>query len=153
MIAFVIGILIFLQRSNHPDCLLRSYSTISSITIPPNTCNMESQSDLDLSGFDSLKSIVIDDNNYEFVNEFRIEGLWNLEDAEIGSSCFTRNNGGFHISDCNKLKQLIIKENSFNHFSEFELRDLPTLESIEIGTIGIPSYNFVFSSLALESMD
>ena len=114
---------------------------------------MESQSDLDLSGFDSLKSIVIDDNNYEFVNEFRIEGLWNLEDVEIGSSCFTRNNGSFHISDCNKLKQLIIKENSFSNFSVFELRDLPTLESIEIGTIGIPSYNFVFSSLALESMD
>ena len=153
VIAFVIGILIFLQRSNHPDCLVRSDPELLYITIPPSTCNMESQSDLDLSGFDSLKNIVIDDNNYEFVNEFRIEGLWNLEDVEIGSSCFTRNNGSFHISDCNKLKRLMIKENSFNHFSEFELRDLPTLESIEIGTIGIPSYNFVFSSLALESMD
>ena len=153
LILIVIGIVMFVNDSEENDCLIRSDPELLYITIPPNSCNMESQSDLDLSGFDSLKSIVIDDNNYEFVNEFRIEGLWNLEDVEIGSSCFTRNNGSFHISDCNKLKQLIIKENSFNHFSEFELRDLPTLESIEIGTIGIPSYNFVFSSLALESID
>ena len=153
VIVLVIGIVMFVNDSEENDCLIRSDPELLYITIPSNSCNMESQSDLDLSGFDSLKSIVIDDNNYEFVNEFRIEGLWNLEDVEIGSSCFTRNNGSFHISDCNKLKQLMIKENSFNHFSVFELRDLPTLESIEIGTIGIPSYNFVFSSLALESMD
>ena len=153
VIVLVIGIVMFVNDSEENDCLIQSDPELLYITIPPNTCNIESQNDLDLSGFDSLKSIVIDDNNYEFVNEFRIEGLSNLEDVEIGSSCFTRNNGSFHISDCNKLKQLIIKENSFSNFSVFELRDLPTLESIEIGTIGIPSYNFVFSSLALESMD
>ena len=153
LIVLVIGIVMFVNDSDENDCLIRSDPELLYITIPHNTCNLESQSDLDLSGFDSLKSIVIDDNNYEFVNEFRIEGLWNLEDVEIGSSCFTRNNGSFHISDCNNLKRLMIGENSFSNFSVFELRDLPTLESIEIGTIGIPSYNFVFSSLALESMD
>ena len=38
VITLVIGILIFLQRSNHPDCLLRSDSTISSIIVSSNTC-------------------------------------------------------------------------------------------------------------------
>ena len=87
--------------------------------------------------------------------ELKDYGIWKMLKSEVLVSqeimvVFTFR---FHISDCNKLKRLIIGENSFSHFSVFELRDLPTLESIEIGTIGIPSYNFVFSSLALESMD
>ena len=48
VIVLVIGILMFVNDSEENDCLIQSDPELLYITIPPNTCNIESQSDLDL---------------------------------------------------------------------------------------------------------
>ena len=108
-----------------------------------------------------LESIQIEDDCYEKVKMFKIDGLSRLKSLTIGSNSFTqkKNSWGndksksFHILNCESLKSIEIGEYSFSDFAgQFELKNLPSLQSIQIGSLNSTSCNFYSSSLEIESI-
>ena len=106
-----------------------------------------------------LESIQIENNRFENVTMFKIDGLSGLKSLTIGSNSFTqeKNNYGnnesksFHILNCESLESIEIGKYSFSDFAgQFELKNLPALQSIQIGSLNSTSYNFYSSSLEIE---
>ena len=85
----------------------------------------------------SLKQINIEDDCFENVTRFVIDGLNELESLiiernsfyldekhRIGSKCL--------IMNCARLRQIDIGKNSFYYYESFELKNLPSLISIQL---------------------
>ena len=86
-----------------------------------------------------LKRIVIGNNCFEYVREFVLDGLNELESVKIGDSCFRtsgwkENDGGVcRIANCPNLIQLEIGGWCFYDFHQFELTNMNSLRSIQFG--------------------
>ena len=115
-----------------------------------------------MNNLNSLEKLEIDDDRFESVKAFKIDGLNQLKTIKIGINSFTqkKNSNGsdksksFHILNCESLRSIYIGEYSFSDFAgEFELKNLPQLQSIQIGAIGSTSYNFRYSSFVIRGID
>ena len=126
--------------SDDDNCMEFLYHESESITNPmisDNLCNEYPISMIDFSRYDKLYNIDIGDGNFEYVSEFRIDGLNDLKSLIIGKNSFRMNDGNdgfrsFHVLNCDELESIEIGMNSFVDYNEFELRNLPSLLSIDI---------------------
>ena len=101
-------------------------SNITSIQIPNYSINDLNYTIFNFSRFNLLEELIIGDNCFIYVSEFKIDGLNELKSLEIGSNSFT------------------------TAISTFELKNLPSLSTIKIGEIGSNSYNFYYSSFEIK---
>ena len=115
---------------------------------------------LDLSRFESVRSVVIGDESFMYVSEFNITGFSELESVEIGMNSFTKKkdsysqdaNRHFYLKNCPKLRSLRMGDYSFSDYSEIEIENVDVLEVIEMGDLNEKSYNFYYASLELKSI-
>ena len=114
----------------------------------------------DLSKYTNLKSVVIGDDSYEFVEELKLTGLSKLESVEIGMSSFTQHkneygydpNRHFYLKNCPKLKSLKMGRFSFSDYTVIEIENVDALEVIEMGDMNKYSVSFYYASLELKSV-
>ena len=158
LVLLIIGIVWYAQR--RPCYLVHSRpETVTEIRIGSGECNSEEFRVLDLSQYKNLKSVVIEDDSYEFVEELKLTGLSELESVEIGENSFTQHkndygndpNRHFYVKNCPKLKSLKIGCYSFMDYSVCEIENVNALEVIEMGKLNEKSSNFWYASLELKS--
>ena len=149
----------------HIDFIESIESSVTSIALPNWICNDEDYKTFDISRFTVLKSLVIGNDSFSYVQTFKIDGLRRLRMLKIGQNSFTQVKGGpwhayyygsksFHILNCESLKSIQIGQYSFSDYAgEFELKNLPQLQSIQIGTVGINSFNFYCSSFVIRGIE
>ena len=87
LVLLIIGIVWYAQRRpcycSHLLPLL-----VTEIRIGSEECNSEEFGVMDLSRYKNLKSVVIGDASYKYVDELKLIGLSELESVEIGMSSF-----------------------------------------------------------------
>ena len=134
-------------------------SNATSLFIDNSACNFDSITKLNLTNYDSLRSIEIDSYNFMYVNEFVIDGLNELILLKIGESSFTTFSGwydesrSFSILNCAELKSIEIGCYSFSDYGgKFELVNLPKLSTIKIGEVDNSSNNFWGSSFVIQGI-
>ena len=135
-------------------------SGITELTVSNNSLNDASLTVLDLTRFKRLKRIVIGDECFMYVNEFRLIGLSKLESVEIGENSFTQHknssdndpNRHFYLKNCPKLKSLKMGCYSFSDYTVIEIENVDALEVIEMGELDDYSYVFYYASLELKSI-
>ena len=110
--------------------------------------------ELDLTRFTQLKSLVIGQRSFAYVETVNITGLSELERIEIGARSFSKwdifrddPNRHFYLKDCPRLKSLKMDENSFSDYSVIEIENVDALETIEMS-----GFNFRYASLELKSI-
>ena len=128
-------------------------SSVTTIIID-NGVNDPEFTQLDLTRFTQLQSLVIGQRSFAYVETVNITGLSELESIEIGARSFSKwgivrddPNRHFYVKDCPKLKSLKMDENSFSDYSVIEIEDVDALETIEM-----VSFNFRYASLELKSI-
>ena len=113
---------------------------------------------LDVSNNLFLKRINIENDCFESVKTFQIDGLNRLKTIKIGMNSFTQKKNSlgsdesksFHILNCKSLESIQIGKCSFSDFGgKFELKNLPQLQSIQIGRSKGISSNFYRSSFVI----
>ena len=159
LVLLIIGIVWYSQRR---ACYLvhSRPETVTEIRIGSGECNSEEFRVLDLSQYKNLKSVVIEDDSYEFVEELKLTGLSELESVEIGENSFTKNrndygnnpNRHFYLKDCPKLKSLKMGRYSFSDYTVCEIENVDALEVIEMGALDAYNFNFYSASLELKSI-
>ena len=115
---------------------------------------------LDLSRFESVRSVVIGDESFMYVSEFNLTEFSELESVEIGMNSFTKKkdsysqdaNRHFYVKNCPKLRSLRMGRYSFSDYSVFEIENVDALEAIEMGDLEMSSYSFYYASLELKSI-
>ena len=113
---------------------------------------------LDLSRFESVRSVMIGDESFMYVSEFNITGFSELQSVVIGEKSFTKSNYGndpnrhFYLNGCPKLKSLRMGGYSFSDYTVIEIENVDALEVIEMGVSSYGSYNFYYASLELKSI-
>ena len=137
------------------------HERVTDLVIPSNCCNEAEWSVFDVSGLKWLKSIVIGDDCFEYVDEVKLVGLSQLKRVVIGEKCFTtckddwpksiNPKGHFYLKNCERLKELKMGHHSFSDYSVCETDNLPSLEVIEMGELNEDSVNFYQASLELKS--
>ena len=137
---------------------------VTNLIISSNSCN--ELTSLNLNEYRYLKSIAIENDCFENVDVFKIDGLRYLKSIMIGKNSFTllksnkwewkkANNESysFQILNCAKLESIEIGEYSFSDYGGgFELFNLPKLSIIKIGQIGSDSLNFFYSSFVIKGI-
>ena len=113
---------------------------ITELVVPSYRCNSEKMNTLDLSLFPQLKSIVIGDDCFMYVNKVELIGLDRLERVVIGENSFTKeksdndtNASGLYVKSCELLRELKIGNHSFEEYSACEIENVPSLKVIEVG--------------------
>ena len=154
LVLLIIGIVWYSQRG---VCHLVPFfpSLVTKIHIDSKECNYEEFGVMDLSRYKNLKSVVIGDASYKYVNEVKVNGLSKLESVEIGMNSFTQHkdsngnnpNRHFYVKNCPKLKSLKMGCYSFSDYTMIEIENVDALEVIEIG-----AYSFSYASLELKSV-
>ena len=137
--------------SDDDNCMEFLYDESESITnlmISDNLCNEYPISMIDFSRYDKLYNIEIGDDNFEYVSEFRIDGLNDLKSLIIGKNSFRMNDGNdgfrsFLVLNCDELEWIEIGMNSFVDYNEFELRNLHSLCVIKLDSYSFYSSSFV----------
>ena len=108
---------------------------------------------LDLSRFESVRSVMIGDESFMYVSEFNITGFSELQSVVIGEKSFTKSNYGndpnrhFYLNGCPKLKSLRMGGYSFSDYTVIEIENVDALEVIEMG-----GDSFQYASLELKSI-
>ena len=116
--------------------------------------------EFDLSRLSQLKSLVVGNHCFSYVNEVKLIGLSELESVEIGMNSFTQHkndcgndpNRHFYVKDCLKLKSLKMGRYSFSDYTVIEIENVNALEVIEMGDLNDWSCNFYYASLELKSV-
>ena len=115
---------------------------------------------LDLSRFESVRSVMIGDESFMYVSEFNITGFSELQSVVTGEKSFTKKkdsysqdaNRHFYLKNCPKLRSLRMGRYSFSDYKVIEIENVDALEVIEMGEFNEYSYNFAFASLELKSI-
>ena len=120
---------------NNRNTLLSIPWYVTALTVTANSCNEDTITAVDLSSFKFLRSVVIGDFCFQYVQIFSIVGLNWLESVSIGSSSFTYYDSSLKSSElkivnCPQLKRLYIGASSFFRYNGFELSELPQLKSV-----------------------
>ena len=121
---------------NNRNTLLSIPWYVTVLTVTDNSCNEDNINVVDLSSFKFLRSVVIGNNCFHYVQVFSIVGLNWLESVSIGYRSFDSSTlvdgSQFKIVNCPQLKSLSIGGGSFVRYNWFELSHLPQLKSVEI---------------------
>ena len=135
------------------DDLRRLDNNTESIIVESNCFNEGKITSLNLSRFTSLKSFIVGDNSFGYVNELIIDGLPELESIKIGINSFYSYYGThmFSVKNCPKLRELKIGPSCFYNWESVEIESVPSLEVIEIGYLYYSSGNFMYAPLELKS--
>ena len=111
---------------------------VTALTVTDNSCNDNTMYTVDLSSFKFVRSVVIGDSCFQYVQIFSIVGLNWLESVSIGEYSFRDGYGSLlegselKIVNCPQLKSLSIEGCSFFRYNGFELSQLPQLKSVTI---------------------
>ena len=139
---------------NNRNTLLSIPWDVTALTVTGNSCNDNNIYVVDLSSFKFLRSVVIGNSCFQYVQLFSIVGLNWLESVSIGSSSFTYYDSSLKSSElkivnCPQLKSLSIGGRSFGRYNGFELSQLPQLKSIIVASDFSFQYvpNVVFRSM------
>ena len=89
LVLLIIGIVWYSQRRPCYFAHLLPF-LVTKIRVGSGECNIEEFPVLDLSRFKNLRSVVIGDGSYKYVNELNINGLNKLESIVIGEYGFQR---------------------------------------------------------------
>ena len=136
-------------------------STTTSILIPKESINDEDYIVFDFSRFTLLEELEIRNDNFMYVDTFKIDGLNELKSLKIGNNSFTKKkydygndeSRSFSILNCVELESIEIGIFSFSDYGGgFELKNLPKLSTIKIGEIGYDSWNFCCSSFVIKGI-
>ena len=125
---------------NNRNTLLSIPWYVTVLTVTDNSCNEDNINVVDLSSFKFLRSVVIGNNCFHYVQVFSIVGLNWLESVSIGYRSFDSSTlvdgSQFKIVNCPQLKSLSIGGWSFGRYNGFELSELPQLISVVMGNYG-----------------
>ena len=121
---------------NNRNTLLSIPWYVTVLTVTDNSCNEDNINVVDLSSFKFLRSVVIGNNCFHYVQVFSIVGLNWLESVSIGYRSFDSSTlvdgSQFKIVNCPQLKSLSIGGWSFGRYNGFELSQLPQLKSVVV---------------------
>ena len=121
---------------NNRNTLLSIPLYVTVLTVTANSCNDNTMYTVDLSSFKFLRSVVIGNNCFHYVQVFSIVGLNWLESVSIGYRSFDSSTlvdgSQFKIVNCPQLKSLSIGGWSFGRYNGFELSQLPQLKSVVV---------------------
>ena len=120
------------------DLLFASSSTATitknfdSLLFPSNSASQSTVNKFDLNGFNGLRSVTVEDNNFPSANQVRAVGMPTLTTMSVGRNSFTSrlrkrllseeeddSDGSFVIADCPQLRSLSIGPESFSEFNSF----------------------------------
>ena len=139
---------------NNRNTLLSIPWDVTALTVTGNSCNDNTINVVDLSSFKFVRSVVIGDSCFQYVQIFSIVGLNWLESVSIGTYSFWSDgsllvDSEFKIVNCPQLKSLSIGGRSFGRYNGFELSQLPQLKSIIVASDFSFQYvpNVVFRSM------
>ena len=125
---------------NNRNTLLSIPWDVTALTVTGNSCNDNNIYVVDLSSFKFLRSVVIGNSCFQYVQLFSIVGLNWLESVSIGSSSFGSTGSlwkgsELKIVNCPQLKSLSIGYWSFRRYNGFELSELPQLISVVMSSL------------------
>ena len=109
---------------------------VTALTVTANSCNEDTITVVDLSSFKFLRSVVIGNSCFKYVQTFSIVGLNWVESVSISAYSFGDYDGSlwegseFKIVNCPQLKSLSIGGHSFVRYNWFELSQLPQLKTV-----------------------
>ena len=115
---------------------------VTDLEIVSDCCNESSLTQLNLSGYQLLKRLLIGNQSFKFVKRVLIDQLNRLETIIIGSCSFTlslketpqeRTKRIFSLRNCPRLVSLEIGRYSFSDYHAMELKKLPALKHLMIG--------------------
>ena len=120
---------------NNRNTLLSIPWYVTALTVTDSSCNEDTITVVDLSSFKFLRSVVIGNSCFQYVQIFSIVGLNWLESVSIGYRSFGSDGSllvgsEFKIVNCPQLKSLSIGYRSFGRYNGFELSELPQLKSV-----------------------
>ena len=120
---------------NNWDSYLSIPLYLTALTVAYSSCHDNNINVVDLSSFKFLRSVVIGDFCFQYVQIFSIVGLNWLESVSIGTYSFGSDgsllvDSEFKIVNCPQLKSLSIGYYSFGRYNWFELSELPQLKSV-----------------------
>ena len=120
---------------NNRNTLLSIPWYVTALTVTDSSCNDNTITVVDLSSFKFLRSVVIGNSCFQYVQLFSIVGLNWLESVSIGDNSFGSDGSlwegsEFKIMNCPQLKSLSIGGRSFGRYNGFELSELPQLKSV-----------------------
>ena len=123
---------------NNWDSYLSIPLYVTALTVTDSSCNDNTITVVDLSSFKFLRSVVIGNSCFQYVQLFSIVGLNWLESVSIGRDSFGSSGSlwkgsEFKIVNCPQLKSLSIGYRSFGRYNGFELSQLPQLNCIVMG--------------------
>ena len=125
---------------NNRNTLLSIPWYVTALTVTDSSCNEDTITVVDLSSFKFLRSVVIGNSCFQYVQLFSIVGLNWLESVSIGYRSFDSSTlvdgSQFKIVNCPQLKSLSIGYWSFRRYNGFELSELPQLISVVMGNYG-----------------
>ena len=131
---------------------------VTALTVADNSCNDNNIGVVDLSSFKFLRSVVIGNYCFQYVQILSIVGLNWLESVSIGTYCFGRDGSllvgsEFKIVNCPQLKRLSMGDLSFGRYNEYELSQLPQLVYISLSYNCNFGYNFPYSNAVFRGMN
>ena len=124
---------------NNWDSYLSIPLYVTALTVTANSCNDNTITAVDLSSFKFLRSVVIGNYCFQYVQLFSIVGLNWLESVRIGEYSFGSTGSLWEgselkIVNCPQLKSLSIGGRSFGRYNGFELSHLPQLNYVTIAS-------------------
>ena len=136
---------------NNWDSYLSIPLYVTALTVTDSSCNDNTITVVDLSSFKFLRSVVIGNSCFKYVQLLSIVGLNWLESVSIGTYSFwvgsssSLKDSELKIVNCPQLKRLYIGASSFFRYNGFELSELPQLKSVTIAS----SYCFYYAREAV----
>ena len=148
------------KRVNITSASVLLHNHVEELRVSDGCCNGRDLTELDLSGFVSLRELKVGNNCFDSVDEVRLMGLSEFESVVIGESSFTKYknwygtdpNRHFYLKNCPKLKSLKMGRYSFSDYTVIEIENVDALEVIEMGDLNEDSDNFYYASLELKSI-
>ena len=122
---------------------------VTALTVINGACSVRTNNVVDLSSFKFLRSVVIGNSCFQYVQIFSIVGLNWLESVSIsyesfGSTGSLWEGSEFKIVNCPQLKSLSSGTSSFGRYNWFELSQLPQLLTVDMS-----SYSFQYARKAV----
>ncbi|KAM7455195.1 hypothetical protein BLSTO_04052 [Blastocystis sp. subtype 1] len=132
-------------------------ASTETIIVADGSCNNDDgATELDLSRFENLTSLIVGDNCFRYVTTMNVVEMDNLESIRIGMKSFNsyeEADYSFMVKNCSSLKELRIASGSFGNWNYTEFENLPSLEVIQIGYMhSYEGSNFDSASLELKNL-
>lgn len=96
------------------DDLVSLDDTTAIVEVMSGVCSDPGITDWEFCDYSMLKELTVGNTCFQYVKDFKIEGLHQLVSVVFGSGCFCRTSGGvFEIRECERLYSVKIGDGSF----------------------------------------